>query len=205
MMARTLATADDSLPAMRARIRPGTATAAMMPMMATTIRSSIRVKPSFLDSRIVCSWTAKSSPPQSVRKHLEVRSAAAALLTVCVMSCRVVSRYTAPFGAYIYGPYHCLGAYRGNDRLRAGRWPTRAKARTVHPRADGGFDHQPAAGGVQGIRVHEAVRHHSRRRCRVHQPRDAVSRLRDAARARERRHLDAYRPADSQGAGVGGV
>ena len=37
--------ADASLPDIRARSRPGTAMAAMMPMMATTINNSIRVKP----------------------------------------------------------------------------------------------------------------------------------------------------------------
>ena len=36
---------DASLPDMRARSRPGTAIAAMMPMMATTINNSISVKP----------------------------------------------------------------------------------------------------------------------------------------------------------------
>src|SRR5688572_15098657 len=40
--------ADASLPDRRARSRPGTAIAAMMPMMATTISSSIRVNPSCL-------------------------------------------------------------------------------------------------------------------------------------------------------------
>jgi len=44
-MARIDPMADASLPDMRARSRPGTAMAAMMPMMATTINSSMRVKP----------------------------------------------------------------------------------------------------------------------------------------------------------------
>ena len=39
------AIADVSLPVMRARKSPGTAIAAMMLMIATTISSSIRVKP----------------------------------------------------------------------------------------------------------------------------------------------------------------
>src|SRR4029450_2615595 len=39
--------ADVSLPDMRARSRPGTAIAAMMPIMATTISNSISVNPSF--------------------------------------------------------------------------------------------------------------------------------------------------------------
>ncbi len=43
--ARTDPMADASFPAMRARSRPGMAMAAMMPMMATTISSSMRVKP----------------------------------------------------------------------------------------------------------------------------------------------------------------
>jgi hypothetical protein len=42
--------ADASLPEMRARNRPGTAIAAMMPMIATTMSNSMRVKP--LVSRI---------------------------------------------------------------------------------------------------------------------------------------------------------
>src|SRR5215472_10428882 len=42
--------AEASLPDMRARSKPGTAIAAMMPMIATTISNSIRVKP--FDSRI---------------------------------------------------------------------------------------------------------------------------------------------------------
>jgi hypothetical protein len=42
--------ADASLPDWRARSRPGTAMAAMMPMIATTISSSIRVNPSFFCS-----------------------------------------------------------------------------------------------------------------------------------------------------------
>src|SRR5436189_5274238 len=46
LMARSDPIADASLPDMRARSRPGTAIAAMMPMIATTISSSIRVKPS---------------------------------------------------------------------------------------------------------------------------------------------------------------
>src|SRR5437667_7438652 len=44
-MARREPTADASLPDMRPRSRPGTAIAAMMPMIATTISSSMRVKP----------------------------------------------------------------------------------------------------------------------------------------------------------------
>src|SRR5713101_5296479 len=44
-MARSEPIADASLPAIRARSRPGIAIAAMMPMIATTISSSINVKP----------------------------------------------------------------------------------------------------------------------------------------------------------------
>src|SRR5258705_8678877 len=44
-MARSEPMADASLPDMRARSSPGTAIAAMMPMIATTISSSIKVKP----------------------------------------------------------------------------------------------------------------------------------------------------------------
>src|SRR5215217_4393423 len=50
VIARSDPIADASLPDMRARRRPGTAIAAIMPMIATTISSSIRVKP--LASRI---------------------------------------------------------------------------------------------------------------------------------------------------------
>ena len=46
--ARSDPMADASLPAIRARSRPGTAIAAMMPMIATTISSSISVKPLLL-------------------------------------------------------------------------------------------------------------------------------------------------------------
>src|SRR4051812_40106790 len=45
LIARSDPMADASLPAIRARSRPGTAIAAMIPMMATTISSSISVKP----------------------------------------------------------------------------------------------------------------------------------------------------------------
>src|SRR6516164_3831234 len=45
LIARSEPIADASLPDIRARSRPGTAIAAMIPMMATTISSSISVKP----------------------------------------------------------------------------------------------------------------------------------------------------------------
>src|SRR5512145_951045 len=45
LMVRMDPIAEASLPDMRARSRPGTAIAAMMPMMATTISNSISVKP----------------------------------------------------------------------------------------------------------------------------------------------------------------
>src|SRR5437868_8308678 len=45
LIARSDPIADASLPDMRARSSPGTAIAAMMPMIATTISSSMRVKP----------------------------------------------------------------------------------------------------------------------------------------------------------------
>src|SRR5207244_44891 len=48
LIARSEPMADASLPEMRARSRPGTAMAAMMPMIATTISSSMRVKPFWL-------------------------------------------------------------------------------------------------------------------------------------------------------------
>src|SRR5262249_61657251 len=45
LIARSDPIAEASLPDMRARSKPGTAIAAMMPMIATTISSSISVKP----------------------------------------------------------------------------------------------------------------------------------------------------------------
>ena len=45
LTARSDPIAEASLPEMRARSRPGTAIAAMMPMIATTISSSMSVKP----------------------------------------------------------------------------------------------------------------------------------------------------------------
>src|SRR5882672_9272138 len=48
LMARIDPSADASLPAIRARNSPGMAIAAMMPMIATTISSSISVKPLML-------------------------------------------------------------------------------------------------------------------------------------------------------------
>src|SRR5216684_3921977 len=57
LMARSEPMAEASLPDIRARSKPGTAIAAMMPMIATTISSSIRVKP--LLSRIFISDSFK--------------------------------------------------------------------------------------------------------------------------------------------------
>ena len=45
LMARSEPIADASLPDIRARSRPGIAIAAMMPMIATTMSSSMSVKP----------------------------------------------------------------------------------------------------------------------------------------------------------------
>jgi hypothetical protein len=50
LTARIPPIADVSLPDIRARSRPGIAIAAMMPMIATTISSSISVNPSFFCS-----------------------------------------------------------------------------------------------------------------------------------------------------------
>src|SRR6202171_5055611 len=55
LMERSDPMADASLPDMRARSKPGTAMAAMMPMIATTISSSIRVKPFWLRMLIALS------------------------------------------------------------------------------------------------------------------------------------------------------
>src|SRR5688500_13032806 len=55
-MARSDPMADASLPAIRARSRPGTAIAAMMPMMATTISNSIRVNPQFFSVLIFATY-----------------------------------------------------------------------------------------------------------------------------------------------------
>src|SRR3954462_6725723 len=54
LTARSDPIADASLPDIRARSRPGTAIAAMMPMMATTISSSISVKPFALRIFMAC-------------------------------------------------------------------------------------------------------------------------------------------------------
>jgi hypothetical protein len=56
-IARMEPMADASLPDIRARSRPGTAMAAMMPMIATTISSSISVNPSFF-----CNFFTSISP-----------------------------------------------------------------------------------------------------------------------------------------------
>src|SRR4051794_8348039 len=53
LIARSDPIADASLPDWRARSRPGTAMAAMMPMIATTMSSSISVNPSFFFRRIM--------------------------------------------------------------------------------------------------------------------------------------------------------
>src|SRR5262245_26597404 len=71
-MARMEPIADDSLPDMRARSNPGTAMAAMMPMIATTISSSMSVKPFWLRTFMTVSsvnsmaaWTVGLVGPQS--------------------------------------------------------------------------------------------------------------------------------------------
>src|SRR5262245_47093878 len=61
-MVRMEPMAEASLPDMRARSRPGTAIAAMMPMIATTIRSSIRVKPSDFRIFIHSPWLRRLLP-----------------------------------------------------------------------------------------------------------------------------------------------
>src|SRR2546430_1578897 len=69
--------ADASLPDMRARNRPGTAIAAMMPMIATTISSSINVNPSCFRSRIGTSFLKKSvkrHPEDAINTAIEVPS-----------------------------------------------------------------------------------------------------------------------------------
>src|SRR6185295_18751459 len=65
LIARSEPIADASLPDMRARRRPGTAIAAMMPMIATTISSSMRVKP--LESRIFISFCLLNVNGENVR------------------------------------------------------------------------------------------------------------------------------------------
>src|SRR5581483_4672349 len=56
LIARSDPMAEASLPAMRARNRPGMAIAAMIPMMATTISNSISVKPLAFRIFITCSF-----------------------------------------------------------------------------------------------------------------------------------------------------
>src|SRR6185295_7029364 len=60
LIARSEPMPDASLPAMRARRRPGIAIAAMMPMIATTINSSMRVKPFALRIFITHSFKDKN-------------------------------------------------------------------------------------------------------------------------------------------------
>ena len=57
LIVRTEPMADASFPDRRARRRPGTAMAAMIPMMATTMSSSMRVNPSCF-----CSFFTARSP-----------------------------------------------------------------------------------------------------------------------------------------------
>ena len=76
-MARSEPIADASLPEIRARNRPGTAIAAMMPMIATTISSSINVNPSCFRSRIGTSFLEKSvkrHPEDAIDTAIEVPS-----------------------------------------------------------------------------------------------------------------------------------
>ena len=59
-MARSDPIEEASFPDIRARSSPGTAMAAMMPMMATTMRSSMRVKPLLVLVRMVLLPEAES-------------------------------------------------------------------------------------------------------------------------------------------------
>src|SRR5262245_2237043 len=65
-MARSDPIADVSLPDMRARRRPGTAIAAMMPMIATTISSSMSVKPFWLRTFMTLLLTKKIDWPRGL-------------------------------------------------------------------------------------------------------------------------------------------
>ncbi len=66
--------ADASLPDMRARSRPGTAIAAMMPMMATTISNSMRVNPSFFRMFFTeISLSARAGGPDMVSVAAPIR------------------------------------------------------------------------------------------------------------------------------------
>ena len=66
-MARSEPMADASLPDMRARSRPGTAIAAMMPMIATTISSSMSVKPFWLRIFIVSLLSKRRWPTDDLQ------------------------------------------------------------------------------------------------------------------------------------------
>ena len=74
LMARSEPIADASLPDIRARSRPGTAMAAMMPMMATTMSSSMSVKPLLLRIRMMY------QSPHDLGYRLFVRKAAPPIL-----------------------------------------------------------------------------------------------------------------------------
>ena len=68
--ARSEPIADASLPEMRARNNPGTAIAAMMPMIATTISSSISVKPFAFLFMCPHSFRRKTSPLRNLTVDL---------------------------------------------------------------------------------------------------------------------------------------
>src|SRR5712691_6056448 len=70
LIARSEPIADASLPDIRARSRPGIAIAAMMPMIATTISSSIRVKP-FTLRIFICLSSEKNLVLLDVRPDVE--------------------------------------------------------------------------------------------------------------------------------------
>src|SRR5262245_47157490 len=117
-MARSEPIAEDSLPDMRARRRPGTAIAAMMPMIATTISSSMRVKP--LVSRIFIVRNSLVGPGLFVGNR---RTRYAALLSNRGAKLHRQRRQTTN---------HCnQGAYESPDKLVIPRWLPRLTTRVT--------------------------------------------------------------------------
>jgi hypothetical protein len=81
-----LAIADASLLAMRARSNPGTAIAAMMPMIATTRRSSMSVNPISCGLRMVLSALCKNIAAFKSHKTAQIQALSDSELTVRVTS-----------------------------------------------------------------------------------------------------------------------
>src|SRR5687767_4969507 len=116
--------ADDSLPDIRARNRPGTPIAAMMPMSATTISSSISVKPLFRDTRMtVCLNCKIAAVPKCAKSGRDAQQADCASDSFCHFLPSGVTLYSALLGASHHGSNCCTAAYRGHYHFCAERQP----------------------------------------------------------------------------------